>query len=172
MPNTDPFRLAILKRLTAMLETIGTATGYNVEMTGRVFRGRVEFGENDPLPMLAILEPPVPIEQLVAPIESDTSTGNWDLLIQGFLQDDRKNPTDPGHFLAAQVRQVLSTHRAARSNPDNGFFGTSYRISRVKDIFIGAPIVRPSDEISAKAYFWLPVTLAVEENLADPLDYT
>lgn len=171
MPNTDPFRLAVLKRLTAMLETIGASTGYTVEMEGRVFRGRVMFGDNDPLPMLAIIEPPVPVEQVVAPLESDTSTGNWDLLIQGFMQDDRNNPTDPGHFLAAQVRKIISTHKADKS-PDAGYFGTSYRVSRVKDIFIGAPIVRPSDEISAKAYFWLPVTLAVEENLADPLDYT
>lgn len=171
MANTDPFRLAILKRLTTMLEGIGAATGYTTEMTGRVFRGRVMFGDNDPLPMIAIIEPPVPVDQFQAPLESDTSTGNWDLLIQGFLPDDPKNPTDPGHFLAAQVRKVLSAHKAAKS-PDQGFFATSYRVSRVKDIFIGAPIVRPSDEISAKAYFWLPVTLAVEENLADPLDYT
>lgn len=169
MANTDPFRLAILKRMTTLLETIGTATGYGVEMSGKVFRGRIMFGENDPLPMLAIIEPPVPVDQIVAPMESEASTGNWDLLVQGFLQDDPKNPTDPGHFLAAHVRKVLSVHRAARGE---GYFSTSFRISRVKDIFIGAPIVRPSDEISAKAYFWLPVTLAVEENLSDPLDYT
>jgi len=171
MANTDPFRLAIMKRLTALLQTIGPSTGYTVDMSDKVFRGRAVYGDSDPLPMIAIIEPPVPIEQLPSPLGSDGSTGQWHILIQGFLADDPKNPTDPAHFLAAQVRQVLVNHRVSRSDPEVGMFGTGSRASRVDDIFIGAPVVRPPDEISAKAYFWLPVNLEVHEDLSDPLNY-
>lgn len=171
MANTDPFRLAIMKRLTTLLQSIGPGTGYATDMSTRVFRGRSVYGENDPLPMVAIIEPPVPVDQLPSPVGADASSGNWDILIQGFLADDPKNPTDPAHILVAQVRSVLVKERASRSNPDVGMLGTGARASRVDDIFIGAPVVRPPDEISAKAYFWLPVTLVIQEDLDDPLNY-
>lgn len=170
MANTKPFRLAMMERLSVLLETIGPGTGYSTAMTGRVFRGRILYGESDPVPMIAIIEPPVPVDQFRSPIGEDGSSGEWDILIQGFVNDDKKNPTDPAHYLAAQVRMVLADHRAAR-RPDNGMLGTGSRANMVTDIFIGSPVVRPSDEISAKAYFWLPVTMSVVEDLSDPLNY-
>lgn len=38
----------------------------------------------------------------------------------------------------------------------------------VTDLRISHGVVRPPDEVSGKAYFWLRLTLVVVENLLDP----
>lgn len=50
----DPLRLRILKALTAEFEQMTDANGES--MAGKVFRGRDHFGNDDPLPMISILE--------------------------------------------------------------------------------------------------------------------
>lgn len=170
MANTLPFRLEVLVRLTALLGTISVAGGYFKDMpVASIFRGRIMYGESDPVPMLAIVEPPIPVELLPVPPGSSASIENWDLLIQGFIEDDPKHPTDPAHLYAADVRKVLALHK--EDNQSRAKLGFGDRANTVEDIFIGQLKVRPADEISAKTYFWLPVSLKVHENLANPLEY-
>lgn len=170
MANTAPFRLEVLRRMTALIETIGVSSAIAyADMSGKVKRGRIMFGEETPVPFVAILEPPIPVDQLPSPEGSDSTSGYWDLLIQGFVEDDEDNPTDPAHILCANVRAVLAQHR--EDEHLNGLFGMGVRTNVVEDIFIGEPKVRPSDEISAKAYFWLPIRLKVVETLTEPLNY-
>lgn len=170
----NPLRLEIHKRLTALLESIDTADGYVIEpgysgdMTGRVFRGRAVFGDSDPLPMLSILEVPIPIDQLPPPEGSGYSSGRWELMIQGFLRDDRENPTDPGHILLADVKRKLAIESQKASyngSDDRGILGLGRQVIA---LFIGPGVVRPPDEISAKAYFWLTIGLDLAEDLTDP----
>lgn len=171
MANTYPFRLEVLRRLTDLLETVvpGSTFPDVPTLIGRVHRGRVMFGEETPLPFVCIMEPPVPVEQIPSSKGSDSTNGDWDLLIQGFVDDDKRNPTDPAHFLAAAVRKVLAEHRGENARGNLLNFGD--RDNVVEDIRIGTPIVRNSDDISPSAYFWLPVTLKVAETLGDPLAY-
>ena len=169
MANTHPFRLEVLRRLTTLLEAIVPSNSDVTIMTDRVHRGRIIFGEETPLPFICIMEPPVPIEQIPQPHGSDSTSGDWDLLIQGFVEDDKKNPTDPAHFLAADVRKALVTHRALNARKDILGFGMKDNV--VERITVGAPVVRNSDDISASAYFWLPVTLKIVESLEVPLEY-
>ena len=154
-----PLRLRILKALTASLEQavfeytpeVGDAWP-SVTMTGRVFRGRVVFGEDDPLPMFSILEAPIPLDQVPSGADNTGSTGLWELLIQGFVDEDHKNPTDPAHYLMAACKERLAIEKAR--NRDFQILGLG---KHVTGLDIGAGVVRPPDEISAKAYFWLKI---------------
>lgn len=167
-----PLRLRILKNLTASLEQsvfeytpeVGPAWT-PVPMTGRAFRGRVIFGDDDPLPMYSILEAPIPLDQTPSRADNTGSTGFWELLIQGFVDDDPKHPTDPAHYLMATCKARLAYEKAR--NRDFDILGLG---KHVLGLDIGAGVVRPPDEISAKAYFWLNVTLTIAEDLLKPYE--
>lgn len=161
----EPFRLRVLKALAAALEEIGPASGYQFDLAGRVFRGRDMFGDNDPVPMLCILEcveQTTPLESRQPP-SSGLIASSWDLQVQGFVDDDFDNPTDPGHWLMAEVKRRLAAERV-RDRQYN-ILGMGGRVTELK---FSPGIVRPADELSGKAYFWLRVTVTVVENLLDP----
>lgn len=162
MSAPDPFRLKVMKALTAALEEITVDNGYQHDLPGRVYRGRVIFGERDPIPMLSILEVPLPLEQITSPRDATESAGGWDLMIQGFVEDDAKNPTDPAHRLLADVKRrlVLEKRRVT--------MGEVFGMNAISGIRIGPGVVRPPDEVSAKAYFWLSLVIEMVEDLADP----
>jgi hypothetical protein len=163
MANTDPFRLRVLKALTAALGEITVANGYNFDLAGKVFRGRDVFGASDPLPMLSILESMNEKDQSISPQAGTVITGPWELLIQGWSADDEDNPTDPSHFLLADVKKRLVQERSrARGYEILGMGGM------ITDIKFSTGVVRPADEVSSKAYFWLKLELVLVENLADP----
>ena len=160
---SDPFRLRVLQALSTHLEGITPANGYTHDLTGKVFRGRDVFGESDPVPMICILEAIEEKPQTPAPQSSPTSSGPWELQIQGFVEDDYTNPTDPAHRLMAEVKKRLIEERIRdRQHNILGFAG------KVTELRISHGMVRPADEISGKAYFWLRLTLGLVENLQDP----
>ena len=66
MANTEPFRLRILKELTAELQKITIANGYSTDVAA-VFRGRDTFSHDDPVPMISILESILEKDQLPSP---------------------------------------------------------------------------------------------------------
>lgn len=161
---TYPIRLRILRAMTDCLAQITPANGYKSDLTDAVFRGRIMFGDKDPLPMISILEPPVPNDALDSPSASGVNKFDWLMVVQGFVEDDPKNPTDPAHILMADVRQALAKERQ-KGLPDCNILGMG---GRVDDLIIGIGVVRPSDEVSAKAYFWLNLTVKIVEDMADP----
>lgn len=159
----DSFRLRILKALTEALEEIDGTNGYTYNLVGKVFRGRDTFGNSDPIPMLSILEAIEEKAQVPAPQSGSVSTGPWELLIQGFVEDDIIHPSDPAHNLMAEVKRRLIQERV-RERQYN-ILGMGGKITELR---ISHGVVRPPDEVSAKAYFWLRLTLVVVENLQDP----
>ena len=159
----DPFRLRVLKALTAALEEVTPANGYEFDLSGKVFRGRDTFGDRDPLPLISILEPIEEQPQLAAPQSSGQSSGPWELLVQGFVEDDFNHPSDPAHRLMAEVKKRLIQERVRERQYNILGMG-----GKVTDLRISHGIVRPPDDISGKAYFWLRVTMVVVENLLDP----
>lgn len=173
---TDPFRLRVMKNLTALIETVApedsnsASTGYVHNLSAAVFRGRSIFGDGDPVPMVSILEAPLAEDQLPQPSESAVSNGDWDLLIQGFAKDDKKNPTDPAYLLAADVVRVIASHKkdVADKRRTSGQAGVLLGEKGVLSIQLGSPVCRPADDISNKAYFWLTLRIRVAENLEDP----
>jgi hypothetical protein len=168
MAHGIPFRLRILNALTLALAEITPANGYHVDLSGAVFRGRIVYGENDPLPMISILEPPLPPDQMPIPTTSDTASSEWDLLIQGFCEDDPEHPTDPAYMLIADVKSRLAKERTrANERPRNGQGGILDMGGLVMSLGIGPGVVRPADEVSARAYFWLNLNLQIAEDMAD-----
>lgn len=166
---SDPTRLKVLKALTASLEQITPANGYSNNLTGAVFRGRAYFGSDDPLPMVAISEPPVPTDDPnEGAFDNTKASVPWDIIIQGFVQLDKENPIDPAHVLAAEVRKVLAAERARKSanGRDSNILGLGPVVDKLS---IGSLTVRPSDNISSTAYFWLFVKLTILEDLIDPM---
>lgn len=172
LPLRNPLRLEVQYRICDALREITPANGYVTDMSGdnennKVFRGRLIYGDTDPVPMLSLLDVPIPIDQLPAPSDSPDSSGKWELMIQGFAVDDRVNPTDPAHVLMADVKRRLAIERT-KANwrvSEDGIFGLGRRVT---GLYIGSGIVRPPDEISAKAYFWLNMVLDLTEDLDDP----
>lgn len=159
----DPFRLKVLKALTAVLEEITPTNGYNHDLSGKVFRGREIFGEDDPLPMVSILEAIEQSEDIAPPESSPNFKGPWELQIQGFVEDDRQNPTDPAHHLMADVKKRLVAERVKERQYN--IFGLE---GKVFELRISPGVVRPPDDVSAKAYFWLRISIEMIENLMDP----
>lgn len=159
----EPFRLKVLKNLTDLLEGITPANGYEHDLAAAVFRGRLKYGPKDPIPMISILEAPIPQEPNVARGENVGSTGPWEILIQGFVDDDHNNPTDPAHILMAEVKKRLAENK--REDRGHNMLGMG---GRVTDMHIGQGSVRPPDEVNDRAFFWLTLTLRVAEELDKP----
>lgn len=158
-----PFRLRVLRALTVALENVNPDNGCHFDLRGKVFRGRVRFGQSDPVPMVSILEAPIPAEVSQSRGENSNSTGPWELLIQGFADDDKKNPTDPAHHLMAEVKSVLVAEKVR--DRGNNAFGMQ---NRVVQMWIGQGSVRPPDDASNEAFFWLTLTLRLAERLEEP----
>ncbi len=171
---SNPLRLEVMKRLCVALREITPDNGYVLDFSGaegtvdnKVFRGRAIFGEGDPLPMLSVLESPIPIDQIPPPVDSGYSAGGWELMIQGFLDDDKENPTDPAHVALADVRKrmAIESKKVSAMRDADGPLGLLRHVTRIA---IGTGVVRPPDEISAKAYFWLLIVLDIVEDVTDP----
>lgn len=177
MDAPDPFRLRVLKALCETIKTVTPANGNRNDLSDytdqsgtlrpRVFRGRDRFGSSDRLPLVTVLEHPRPLEQISSPVGNADTTGEWELVIQGFCEDDPENPTDPAHVLAAEVVQVLGNARKAGRR--GNLLGLGSRQPCVMDLRVGPPVVRPADDvISSTAFFYLTVTLQLAEDLSAP----
>ncbi len=177
-----PFKTRVLTALTDALEEITPDNGYTSDLgeftaedgapMRRTYRGRAFFGDNDPLPMVAVLERPDMSDELSEPpVEATTGAYEWNLIVQGFVQDNKADPTDDVYKLLADIRFRLG-HERARKDDETGRlpnplgFGGRRKGNRIEELSFGSGIVRPADEVSAKAYFWLGVTL---KTIEDPL---
>lgn len=173
----DSFRLRVMKSVTEALQQITPANGYDHDFSdytdsagrtkGRVFRGRTMYGENDPLPMLSILEDPRAEPAVNGPMASSKTQNSFRLLIQGFTQDDKENPLDPAYALSAEVIKAIIV--AAQSS--TGLLGLNQqkRAPCVMGVSIGQPVHRPGgDEISDHAYFLVGLSLTLAEDLTNP----
>lgn len=172
-----PLRLAIQQNLCDALAEISTGNGYNTNLpASSIFRGRVLFGDTDPVPMVAIYEPPIPLDQQGVPFDLDRALGGYELYIQGFVKDDSKNPTDPAHYLMADVKKRLAAEKVRlyqKGLHDTNVLGLGQRNNRRNHIdkldVIGPGVVRPPVEgQSNKAFFWLNVIFQIVEDIADP----
>jgi len=165
---SEVIRLRVLKALSDVLEEVTfTYDGKFYAMVDKVFRGRNRFGPSDPIPLISVLEAPIPLDHIGAPADATVLAPGWELVVQGFAPDDPENPTDPGHVFLAMVMKRLAEERAKANwdSPEEGIFGLGRFVT---SMYIGTGVVRPPDEVSEKAYFWLSITLDLAEDLADP----
>lgn len=174
MTMPRPFRLQVLDRLTDLIRTVTPANGFFYDLSAEeaVVRGRLFIGDDEPVPMVALNEPPLAIEQIRSAPQNPNSAGDWDILIQGWAKTSlgENGGTDNAYVLAAEVRQVLASEKkkpsgrpGSGSGPDFLGFGP-----KILDMRVGAPVVRPPDETSAKACFYLILTLQISEDMTKP----
>ena len=130
------------------------------------------YDEEDPLPMVSILESPNPDrfpnragdQDAADPVQKD----RWTLLIQGWTVDDKDNPTDPAYELMADVKKALAMLNAVTR--DHGTpVHANYLLGRtVSGVEYEPGTVRPPEDQSSKAFFWMRVILKFVENVNDP----
>jgi hypothetical protein len=160
----DTKRLVIQKALTDLLKTI-QPPAYENNLSVHVYRGRYYIGETEPLPMINIVESFNPDREPgeVGGFSARNQKDKWILLIQGWTEDDKKNPTDPAHLLMGEVKKCLA------QIVDEGSVHFCLG-GLVAGAVIEPGTVRPPDDTSPRAYFWLRLILEVTEKLIDPFD--
>ncbi|SFD52450.1 hypothetical protein SAMN05216577_12837 [Pseudomonas citronellolis] len=172
MADLIPYRLLVLQRLTALLEGIDALdqNGQPYVLAGSVYRGRIEFGSDTPLPAVSILESPTPANGVFAG-EAEVRSEAWVLLIQGWAVDDALNPSDPAYWLAAAVEQRLSLITATRDDGSGRpLDAVNYLLGKlIAGIEVGPHVVRPLDQkTSSRACFYLPVRVALARSIGEP----
>lgn len=171
----DSKRLAVLKALCAhLVSEISIANGYKHDLAAdAVWRGRVTTDDDDPLPSISILENVDPdryARKAGGDTEAPTTKEGWIILIQGWVEDDKINPTDPAYELMADVKKALAC-LLQRPNPQYG--GGGHPNCLLGNLIAGMTIepgtVRPPiEQVSERAFFWLRVTLDFVEDQTDP----
>ncbi len=180
IPDEDaPFKLRVLRSLTDVIKSVTPVNGYVSDLADfdpgdgtdmpRVFRGRPWFGDNDPIPMVSILEGTTPADDLFdEPADCESGEYDWQILVQGWVHDDPVNPTDPAYVLMRDVRRRLIREKT-RKKPNSHIpdpFGSStfgFPGCAVTKLRVGSGVVRPADDVSAKAWFWLSLTIRIVE---------
>lgn len=163
----DSVRLSVLKALTDHLEAISVSGGYNYNLRGAVFRGRGRFGDADPETMVSILENPRPdFGSFVG--DKATRSEQWPLLIQGWCPDDKDNPSDPVYGLLDDVERRLATIVVEDPMTGSPKFPDLYLLGgKITDLSITPGVVRPPTEgVSSRAFFYLPVRVGLAYTLA------
>lgn len=175
-----PKRLLLLQRLTEYYErVIVDGADYQHTLKDAVFRGRLVFDTKDPLPCISILDNLDP-DRFPAPAGRNggnhvTQLEEYVLLIQGWAAEDSCHPTDPAHYLMADVRKATAllkrrpdmfaqtTSPEGRDNPDYLLGGLLAGLS------LEPGVVRPPMEgASEKAFFYFRVRLEYTEDPNDP----
>ncbi len=174
------YRLEVIERLTKQLETITTANKYSFDLSRKyeqhVFRDRAVYGDNDPLPMISIME--------AAAQQSGPSAGefqiykhnSWLLVVQGWaMRVDGEEPCDSARALLADVTyclgRVIATDRQGDPKyPDEYLLGRRDNGKPwITGLDIGAGVVRPpQNQVSSEAFFWLPLQLKIAETPGSP----
>ncbi|MBT9159043.1 MAG: hypothetical protein DDT26_00292 [Dehalococcoidia bacterium] len=173
----DSKRLATLKALTAHLEAeVSVANGYDLDLAGAVFRGRAVFDEADPVPCVSILDNITPDRFSERAGNNDGEQGDaysrWVVLVQGWSTDDKKNPTDPAEQLMAAVKKAISVVDSDPHPMTGAAAHPNYLLGGlINGVEIEPGTVRPPDQNSSKAYFWMRVILKFTENVRDPFDH-
>ena len=166
-------KLELLMALTDHLEGINpdTTPGCPYDLRDQVFRGRVVFGEETKPPFIAILEAPRQINPAGGGDSKLVQDEDWVLLIQGFVDENANHPSDEAYALLAWTQQRMSRITQQKPNGgDGGLYPLEYRLGgKLGKIEYQIPIVRPGkDDVSATAYFYMPVTIKMVTDLANP----
>lgn len=164
----DSKRLDILRALTKHLEGINGIDPYEFNLAGRIFRGRDKFGSQDPVPLVSVLEGKNTSYGQFADDSNAVRLDSWLLLVQGWVQDDPLNPTDPAYRLLADVELRLSDIIATEAGRPK-FPGIYLLGGLISSLTVAQPVVRPPEEaVSSKAFFYLPLLVGLKSDLSNP----
>lgn len=172
-----PKRLQLKIALTEWLEGITVENGYLHDLsrgedeTGpqRVFRGRDRFGETDPLPCVAIIEPLNPDRDIDEAGTGRMVNEDFILMIQGWAAPDQSSlhTTDAADFLLADLKKRVGELIGNDLSPQeaqehHNLYGLAI------DVRVEPGTVRPPDQFSALAYCYFRVAFGFAEMIDDP----
>ena len=157
----DHPKLAALKKLTTLLEGITIADGYSVDLAGKVFRGRMVFGDDDPVTMVSFIEQPVQdYGEMVG--ANQGRAYEFGVILQGFTTDDPLNPSDPMYEMSKDIEARLSmiSEQAKNGQP---VYPDIYLLNGTINTFKFSPgIVRPPDgNVSKRALLYMPIRIGL-----------
>lgn len=171
MPDKISQKRYILQELTEYLETISVANGYIHDLDGKVFRGRMTFGNETKAPFLSLMEAPRQIDP-TGNVGQTKSLQNedWTLLIQGVADNDPKHPLDPAYDLLADVQAAFGKLIATEPSTGDPENPELYMLGGLLvDLRFQVPIARPPEkDVSDTAFFYFPFTLRVVTDMRDP----
>lgn len=174
MAGPDTKQLDILKALTTHIEGVTPGNGYDFDLTSAVFRGRAIFGDDDVLPMVAILEAlrPEDIQEIsVAGEQSVMRSEKWLLLVQGFVNKDELHPTDTAYQLMGAVQHRLGRLIATRQDSGDPTYPDEYLLGRkITSLAVGPGAVSgPRPEIATShSFFYLPLAVGMVVDQTNP----
>jgi len=113
--------------------------------------------------LIAILESPDEPDQLPSPRGNTERKSKWNLFVQGWVDDDKDNPTDSAHYLLADVKRRLAEE--VKMLRQRNALGLGNCIDAIE---YSPGVVRPPDAMSNKAYFWLKLTITIVEDDSNP----
>lgn len=166
---SDPFRLRVMRELTeGIAAKVTLANGCVNDLSSSSFFGRATWGDTDPLPLASLIEDPREQQTRQTVVAGKGHAVPWRLLLQGFVDDDYADPTGPAYVLSAELMRAVAQIATEHFDRDDTVLGSRRKTNVVQQIGIGAPIVRPPDEFSSKAYCWIPLTLDLFETPSAP----
>lgn len=162
-------RLKILNALTNHLRGINGIDPYEYDLSASVFRGRDRYGDSDPVPLVSILEGKAADYGQFADERNTVRLDSWLLMLQGWVEDDPLNPTDPAYRLLADVELRLSDIVATDNRGLPKYPGIFLLGGLISSLTMAQPVVRPpEDGLSSKAFFYLPVLVGLKSDLSKP----
>lgn len=173
-------KLDVMRRLCEHLEGITRANGYEFDLapttdaagvvTRRVYRGRAVFGDDTPIPCLSILEGPIPDREPVAvDMEQVVQSQDWVIFVQGWTDTVENFPTDACYQLMAAVQRRLAEIISLRASGLPAFPALYKFGDAIVSLGIGPGVVRPpQDQVSSRAFFYLPVVIRLSVDVSQP----
>lgn len=163
----EPLRLRILQALTSHLEGITGEPFYHYSLKGKIYRGKTVFGADIKPPFVSIIEGQATDYGSFADENQSIRKDSWLLLVQGFVADDSRNPTDPAYRLCADVESRMGDIVALDNKGQPKFPGVYNLNGLISSLTIAAPVVRPpEDGLSSTAFFYLPVLVGLKTDLS------
>lgn len=178
----DPKQLRILKKLVVHLEgitpaNVDPATGapYEIDLIGRVFRGRSLLTIDDAENAISILE--FPRQDIFSPVGEHgiVRQVTWQIMLQGWPADDPENPSDPAYRMLALCEMRLARLVAQKTQGRGAEFPEEYMLGQhngeneLASLIIAPGVVRPPEDAASRlAMFYMPLVLGVKVNVANP----
>lgn len=169
MPAQEPIHIRMLSELQTYLETeIVAGDEYWFTLAGQVHIGRMEFDDGDGLPLVSILEVPLPGEQMEVPRGANITAGPWEMFIQGWTLEeengtsrtDRFNTKNAYRLKADVTKALLKLKNKLDPHPSTGEpLGYVLGFKEIENILVQRGTVRPDEERSGVCTFWTPLTL-------------
>lgn len=161
-------RFKLIDTLSKHLGGVNPENDYYYDVKDKVFYGRAIFGSESIVPFLSILEPAKPADLAAAGEDKTRRNVRMDLMVQGFVPDDKVNPLRPAYEMMAEVELRLSELiSTTEGRPD---FKDSYRLANLaNDVLIGQGVARPpTEKVSPTAFFYIPLTVVFTHDLKQP----